>query len=533
MAGGKLSPRQKMIGMMYLVLTALLALNVSKEILDAFVTVNNGLENTGKSFDKDINALYAKFDEKKSIDPLRVMNNWKKAQEARKLSAEMHDYIVSLKKMIVRETEGFKHKEEDTARLEFIESKDNYDVPTDLLCGTAEDGSNGQAHELRKKLDEYKKKMMALLSPELQKSIHLSIETNDPTDGGEYRTWEMKTFYHSPLAADITILSKIEDDVKAAESDVVDALLRETESDIIPFDTVAARVIASTNYVMQGEQYQADIFLAAFNKTLAPQVLIGKYDPATGKMIGAYDSVDVKNGLGRYIVDAQREGIMTYEGVINMKTPKGVMMQYPFKSEYIVARPALTVSADKMNVMYAGLTNPISVSVPGVPNEKLKVTCNNGNLRPLGNGKFEVIRPAIGKCSINVVAEMDSGKTKSMGAMEFVVKPLPKPYARVSGVNNNRPSSAQLANSPGILVSYDPSFVFQATANIVSFTYYISVPGGIGSDSPPIQGARFDGAFANKVKSLRRGSKVYIENIVAVGADGVRVQLDPIALTIQ
>lgn len=532
MASGNISPRQKMIGMMYLVLTAILALNVSKDILDAFVTVNNGLENTGRSFDKDISALYAKFDEKKSIDPLRVVNNWKKAQEARRMAKDMNEQISSLKKLLIRETEGFSKKEEDTIHLQYVEKKDDYGIATNLLCGQSEDGSDGQAHDLKVKLEAFKKNMLALLSPEAQKSMHLSIEMEDPKDDPEYRTWEMKTFYHTPLAADVTILSKIQDDVKAAESDIVDALLRETESDIIPFDTVAARVIASTNYVMQGEQYQADIFLAAFNKTLAPQILIGKYNPATGKMEGTYDSVSVNNGLGRYTVDASKEGIMTYEGVINMKTPKGVIMRYPFKSEYIVARPALTVSADKMNVMYAGLTNPISVSVPGIPNEKVRVSCSNGQLVPLGNGKYNVIKPAAGKCIVSVVAELDSGQTRNMGNMEFRVKRLPKPLATVSGVNGSKATANQLNSSPGIIVKYDEGFDFDAKASIVSYTYEV-MSNSIASMPKPISGPLFNSAFKTATQNLKKGTVVFLDNIVAVGPDGQQVRLDPITIKIQ
>jgi gliding motility-associated protein GldM len=147
MAGGKLSPRQKMIGMMYLVLTALLALNVSKEILDAFVTINAGLEHTGSSFDKDLAGLYARFDEKKSVDPLRVTPNWEKAQQAKAMSKEINTYIDQLKKRLIRETEGFVNHEEDTARLMYINGKDNYDVPTDILIGQSEDGSSAECGE--------------------------------------------------------------------------------------------------------------------------------------------------------------------------------------------------------------------------------------------------------------------------------------------------------------------------------------------------------------------------------------------------
>lgn len=533
MAAGKLSPRQKMIGMMYLVLTALLALNVSKEILDAFVTVNNGLENTGKSFDKDITALYAKFDEKKSIDPLRMIDSWTKAQQAKKMSQEMNTFIDALKKRLLRESEGFKNKEEDTLQLEYLEGKENYDVPTNILCGNAEDGSNGSAHELRMKLDQYKKSMLALLSEENQKSLHLNIETPDPKDGGEYRTWEMKSFYHTPIAADITILSKIQDDVKAAESDVVDALLRETDSDVIPFDTVAARVIAQTNYVMQGEQYQADIFLAAFNKTLSPQILIGQYDTASGKMIGAFDSVHVANGLGKYSVDASREGIFTYEGVINMTTPKGVVRHYPFKSEYIVARPTLTVSADKMNVMYAGLENEISVSVPGVPNEKTHPSCNNGQLVPLGNGKYKVVNPQPGRpCNITVVADMQNGEKRNMGMIEFRVKPLPAPVTKMSGVTSSRPTKQQVCSSLGLIPSYGPDFLFKATPRIVS--YHIAVfKGGIFVCDDNVNGNQFTPKHQSIFNSLKRGDRVLITDVKAMGPDNVLIGSNDITLTIQ
>lgn len=533
MAAGNLSPRQKMIGMMYLVLTAMLALNVSKEILDAFVTVNNGLETTGQSFDKDIKQLYNKFDEKKSIDPLRVMNNWKKAQEARKLSSDLAIYLDQMKKQLLRETEGFKNHEEDTIHLAYVEGKERYDISTNLLCGQSEEGTDGQANVLRKKLAAYKSAMLGLLPPEEAKALHLSIDTPDPTDGGEFHTWEMKTFYHTPLAADITILSKIQDDIKAAEADVVDALLRQTDADVIPFDTVAARVISSSNYVMMGEKYEADIFLAAFNKTLKPQILLGKFDPATGKMVGAYDSVGVNNGMGKYFVDANREGIFEYEGVINMTTPKGKLMQFPFKSEYIVARPALTVSADKMNVFYAGLENPVSVSVPGVANAQTHVSCSNGILTSLGNGKYMVTKPKPGiPCKISVSCDMPNGEKRNMGETEFRVKYLPTPIAKIGGVEGSKIAANKLAVTPAITISYGDDFDFKANPRIVSYTWEVS-SNGFFSPQKPVSGALFNADMKKAFSGLKKGSHVIIDNIIAVGPDERQIKLPAISLTIQ
>lgn len=527
MASGKLSPRQKMIGMMYLVLTALLALNVSKEILEAFVTINAGLENTGTSFDQDLASLYARFDEKKSIDPLRVTANWEKAQEAKKMSKELNQYIDLLKKRLIRETEGYANHEEDTARLMYIEGKDNYDVSTDILIGDSEDGSAGESRVLKTKLDEYEKNLLALLPENTAKQLHLNIETEDPADGGETRTWEMRNFYHTPLAASVTILSKIEDDIKSAEADVVEELLKATDSDIIPFDTVAARVIAPTSYVLLGEEYNAEIFLAAFNRTLVPQVYIGDYDPATGKMIGGYDSLPVHDGLGQYNLKTDKEGIMTYEGVINMKTPKGTYMQFPFSSQYIVARPSATASADKMNVMYAGLENPITVSVPGVPNEKVRVSCDNGTLTPLGGGKYNVTKPVAGRpCHINISAETDSGSVRPMGVMEFRVKQLPAPMVYPSGATSPRTTASSLATSIGMVCTYGPDFNFNAKASVVSFSMDIIAPGGTAFlySKEGIQGNQIPADAKSILKNARKGTKVMFYSINSVGADNNRVK---------
>lgn len=531
MAGGKLSPRQKMIGMMYLVLTALLALNVSKEILDAFVTINAGLENTGSSFDKDIASLYARFDEKKSIDPLRVTPNWEKAQEAKRMSKELNQYIDQLKKRLIRETEGFVNHEEDTATLMHIDGKDNHDVPTDIMIGQSEDGSAGEARVLKTNLETYKKNMLALLPENIASQLHLNLETADPNDGGETRTWEMRNFYHSPVVASVTILSKIQDDIKSAEAVVVEELLKGTDADIIPFDTVAARVVAPSNYVLLGEDYNADIFLAAFNKTLVPSVYIGDYDPATGKMLGTYDSLPIDHGLGKYKLQTDKEGVMTYEGMITMKTPKGTYMQFPFQSQYIVARPSATVSATKMNVMYAGLDNPIAVSVPGVPSEKVRVTCSSGQLIPQPDGTYIVRNPVAGTLTVNVSAENDSGVARPMGKMDFRVKRLPKPYASASGATSSKIGANVLSASPGLLCVYR-DFDYDAKPKVTSFQYEIW-NGGIGSLSTVQTGNLFSSSVQSQFRGLRKGNRVIFTNIKAVGPDGVTQTLDDVTYIIQ
>ncbi len=522
MAGGKLSPRQKMIGMMYLVLTALLALNVSKEILDAFVTVNKGLETTAASFDRGIGQLYSEFDQKKSIDPLRMQPTWEKAQRVKALSKKLNERIDLLKKRLIRETEGYVNHEGDTIHLQYVNSKDNYDIPTNIMIGASEDGSKGEARNLKQELRHYQNDLLALLREDVRKDIHFSFDMEDPKDGGDLKTWELKTFYHTPLAASVTILSKIQDDVKSAEQDVLNALMRETESDMIPFDTVAARVISSSNYVLLGEEYEADIFLAAFNKTLNPEVQLSGSD--SGK-------ISVNAGMGKYKFKTAREGVFEYSGTIKMTTPKGKQLSYPFASSYIVARPTLTVSADKMNVMYTGLKNPISVSVPGVANENVTVTCSNGTLLKLGNGKYEVQSPQPGKSIVTVTATLPSGEKKSMGTMEFRVKRLPKPEVTISGVMGTRATAAQLGVSPGIVAVYPNTEFEDAKVRTTSFRIE-AYQNGVAVIATTINGNMFTAALQGQFRSLRKGTKVYITEIKTSGPDGLGTASD-ISITIQ
>ncbi|HTF04758.1 MAG TPA: GldM family protein, partial [Bacteroidia bacterium] len=263
------------------------------------------------------------------------------------------------------------------------------------------------------------------------------------------------------------------------------------------------------------------------------QVYIGEWDPKTGKMIGAYDSLKIHDGLGQYTVRTDKEGIMTYEGVINMKTPKGTYMQFPFQSQYIVARPSATASAEKMNVMYAGLENPIAVSVPGVPNEKVRVTCDNGVLTPLGGGRYNVTNPKAGICHINISAETDSGKVKPMGVQEFRVKNLPAPLVYPSGVTNPRPKASEIGNSLGLVCTYGPEFVFNARATVVSYELTVMASSGILYSNENIRGYQIPQAAKDVMKTARRGTKVMFTNIKSVGADGVQVKSPDCTYTIQ
>ncbi len=437
MAGANLSPRQKMIGMMYLVLTALLALNISKDILNAFILVNNGLENTVVNYGEKNTLLYAEFNAAKAIDPKKVTRFWEKAQKAKLFSNNITLYLDSLKIKLIKETEGINQAKADTLHLKYVENKDNYDIPTHLLIGQSEDGSAGLARILKNKLTVYKNNMLGLFTEKERKTLNLNLTTADIQTIDGVEKWEMGNFYHTPLAASITVLSKIQMDIKNAEFEVVNKLFQSVSKKDYKFDKIEAKIITNTNYVMLGEKYTADVFLAAFSTTQNPEILIGKYDSATNTLTNISDTVTVKNGLGNYIINTNKEGVFEYEGVIKIKSPTGEVQHYPFKSEYIVAKPSLVVSPDKMNIFYIGPKNPVSISVPGIASENIKATINGvGNkITKVTNGKYNVklVSNSPRNIHITVSAIMPNGSVKNMGSMPFIAKKLPQAFASVAG----------------------------------------------------------------------------------------------------
>lgn len=518
MASAKETPRQKMIGMMYLVLTALLALNVSKDILDAFVVVNKGLENTNLNFTDRNDNLYAQFDLAKKVDPVKVTPNWQKAQEIKKQSLELFSYIDKLQKKLISETDGIPEFVADTIKMANLSSKDNYDIPTNVLIGDSEDGSKGASRELKNKLDTYKVNLVKCILPKDQKNVTVDINTEAPSNAAN-ENWEMYNFYHRPLVASLTILSKLKNDVKNAESTVVDYLLKQVDKESLKFDSIAPAIIPQSNYVLLGEEYKADIFLAAFNKTKNPDIIIDN-SPA--------DLIKINYGVGKYNLKTSKEGVFTYSGTIKMKSGQNQELSFPFKSEYIVARPMLTVSADSMNAVYLGIENPISVSVPGIPNEKLSVTVTNADVKNNGNGSYILNVKQGPKVAVNVFATMENGEKRNMGTKYFRVKYIPKPVGKLGGVKGSGTIAKTTFATLKTLDVFYENFVFNAKCTVKSFTFSYTIGGGW--DEKRITTNSLT-TIQEIVKVLPKNTRVVFENIKAIGPDKREVNVD--AMTIK
>ncbi len=543
MAQGKLSPRQKMINMMYLVLTALLALNVTKEVINAFVTINESVTLSKENVIKKNQATYAAFEQAMSVDATKYKPVFDKANQVKKGADDIALYIENLKTDLVRAVDGLKEGEPTPALSDML-GKDNYDVPTNILVGDDQDGRGRKASELKKKLEDFKKQILQNV-PEaskanFEKTLQTLLKTSDPVkvEDGK-RTWEMANFYHNPVVAVVALLTKFQNDIRNAESQVIDDLLTSVDKNIVKLDKLNAKVISNSNVVTIGSDYQADVFLSATSSTLAPEVFIGAtYDSVKNEMRGGSDKpLPVEGGYAKYTDHPGGEGEKKWGGVIRVKKPDGTYDHYPFQHSYVAQKPNSVVSADKMNVLYIGVDNPISISVPGVSNDKVKSTIegSSGVLKQnpaAGGGHFIATVGTVGKAVIKVSAEI-GGKVMAMGSFEYRVKRVPDPVATIAN-NKSGPINKNLLMA-GTLIPTLENFDFELFFKITSFRMIL-----IGKGRDPMEfettGNQLTQQMRDALSKARAGDKVFFELVkarMATGADQSTRSLSPMAFTIQ
>jgi gliding motility-associated protein GldM len=367
--------------------------------------------------------------------------------------------------------------------------------------------------------------LIAKVDPKKGQSIINALTMNFNTDttfkisDSEVQNWQLANFYHIPLAAVITNLTKIQTDVRNAESDVVKYLFREVDASDFKFDTLAAKVIAPS-VVFFGDEYKAEIFVAAFSTTQNPTVMLGRVDTTRNVIVGGVDSSSVKvdKGVGIYSLRATAEGLKEYSGIIRVKAPSGQDLNYPFKAEYMVMKTGVVVSPTKMNVLYRGVKNPISVSVPGVAPENVLATLEGGKLSPdskLGKGNFIAEVAGGTSAKVKVSAKVD-GKTRPMGDFEFRVKEVPNPVGLIAGVKEGLISANRLAASPNVIPKME-NFDFELFFKTTKFDLVFQV--GTDLITKNVTGSSIPPDALEQIKRLKKGSRVFIENISAVMLD--------------
>lgn len=540
MAGGKLTPRQKMINMMYLVLTALLALNVSQEVLNAFHLVNEGLQTSNGSLGEKNTGIYKAFDKQMENDKAKAQQFFDKAQKAKKIGSDLFTLVESYKKEIIKQAGGIDPETDD------IEQRDNIDVATRMFVEEGAGVKRGK--ELQQKILDARKNLLDLVDEKDRANFKMSLDAKTPKKKGEEGAkWEYLTFSHVPATAAVTILSKFQNDVVSSEGAVIEYLIKKIGETDFKFTDLTAKIIAPTSYILTGQQYKADVFLAAFNSTQQPEIFLGSvggfkknpdgsYDPkdSNDPLPGGYSNnmLKAEGGFGKYTATGAGVGEKTYTGIIRVKNPTGGYKFYPFEGKYQTAPKAVVVSPTKMNVLYIGVDNPMEISVPGVAQGDVSATLEGaGTLKkdPANPASYIANVTAIGKCKINVSAKID-GKVQPMDGKEFRIKRIPDPVPMTSGkLRGGNVQAGTMKAQSGILALLE-NFDFDARFNVVSFQMVFSSKGEIFKAESPGPG------FTPQMQAFKDRAKpkdiLFIDEIKVVGPDKQPRKLGQIAFTI-
>ena len=508
MAGGKETPRQRMIGILYLVLLGLIALSIPDSLLDAFKNITDSLDKSRSNVTTSIENTYSAFENTKLKEqPERAKPIYTRAKQASQIINDLNTYIESLKKKLVDEGGGVDEKTGD------VSARDNLDISPRLMINQ----KNGDL--LKKKIEDTRTALLNLLDEKERANVDFSLNAVDPPRRGDVKkNWQEANFGEGiPLGATLTTLAKLQADAKNAENEVVKKVLGKVDQAVVNLDQFSAVAVAPSSYVLVGQPYTAEVFLTASDSKSSPDISVDG------------SRVPTESGRGKYTGSTGSEGVHTWIGTINVKQNDGSIKTYKTQPQtYTVARPSAVVSPDKMNVLYIGVPNPVSISAPGIPKDKLSVGITNGGSIKGSGGQYTAMVNTPGEAMISVSGELAPGKTSVLGATKFRVKRIPDPKAQFAGKSGGATSSANIKGQDMLFAKLE-NFDFDAKFNVTRFTLLIAKP-----RQDPIKisgtGGELSSAMHQALNTIIPGSTVVFMDIVAVGPDGTQRGLDPIVL---
>ena len=505
---GRESPRQKMINLMYLVLMALLALNVSSDVLNGFSLVDESLNRSTANSTKQNRALYNDMADFLNKNPEKVQEWFNKAQHVRKMSDSLYEYVNVLKYKIVKAADG------DEANVMDIRNKEDLEAANFVMLSPG----TGQGEKLFNSINYYRKSILTMVTDSSQRKIISSnlstaVPRRTTTIG---KKWQEYIFENTPTAAAVTLLTKLQNDIRYAEGEVLHTLVKNIDVRDIRVNQVNAYVIPNAQTIVRGGKFSAQIILAAVDSTQRPSVYVGN------TLLPAQ-----RNGFFETICN--HTGEFTLAGHLELNRGDGDILRRNFSQKYTVVDPSATVSATLMNVLYAGYDNPMSVSVPGVTNQnvQMRVTNGNGALRLVPGGY--TLRPSrTGLTELAVTANI-GGRNQLMGNFIYRVRQLPDPmpfieYDRATG-NPKRYrggtgfSKALLMGTDGIVAAIDDGLL-NIDFRVLSFeTVFFD---NMGNAVPEVSaGSKFSSRQRDVFRRLSRGKRFYVSRVRAVGPDGI------------
>ena len=514
----KLSPRQKMINLMYIVLTAMLALNVSSDVLDGFTQVHDGLNRSNANVGQRNQAIYSALEAFASQNPEKGQAWLDKASEVRRTTEALYEYVDSLKSAIVCEADG---KDGDP---ENIVSRDDLEAASVIMLSPG----NKRGETLRNRIDAYREFVSALMPDTAKRAnIQAALSTKPILLKGTLtpQKWEEAQFDQKPVVAAITLLTKLQNDILYSEGEALGSLYAQIDAGDVRVNEINAFVIPQSRIVMRGGTYQANIVLAAVDTTQRPQIYI--------------NDKPLESADGLYRLQTGSTGTFDYSGYLEVAHGDGTSTRHDFSSSYTVIEPMATVSATMMNVLYAGIDNPISISVPGIPMSGISASMTNGSLSR--SGDLWVAKPsAVGQDAVLTVTANIDGRSSTVASHSFRVRKLPDPTAYIPYTDQNgqpehykgsKPISKGILQKAASLEAAIDDGLLDTKFRVLNFqTVFFDAMGNALPENS--DGANFSQRQRQQIPRLGRGKRFYISGIKAQGPDGTVRELSPMEVII-
>lgn len=497
------SPRQKMINLMYIVLLAMLALNVSTEVLHGFAVVQESLDRTTGNASKANEEIYGSFKDQMASNPEKVRQWFERATEVKDMSDSLYNFAEALKVAIVKEADG------PDGDIHNIDNTDNIDAAGTVMLAPF----TGKGKKLYNAINSYRNRILAYVTDPRQRAIiESNLSTKVPRGKNNLgKNWQEYMFEDMPVAAAVTLLSKLQNDVRYAEGEVLHTLVSNIDLKDIRVNKLQAFVVPEKTTLYPGERFMANIVMAAVDTTQQPEIYVNGSRVATRN--------------GQYSFTAGGVGEHQFGGYILMRNARGDVLRRNFLQKYnVIPVPGgATVAAELMNVLYAGYNNPISVSVPGVPQNGVTLSMTGGRLIAKGAGHYVAVPSAVGQDVTFRVSARDGKMMRSFPPFVFKVRKLPDPTAYIAlgsdRYKGGNLSKAGLMGADHLNAAIDDGILdIQFRVTGFSAVFYDNMGNAVQMAS---QGASFTDRMREQFRHLARGRRFYITEIHAVGPDGI------------
>jgi gliding motility-associated protein GldM len=490
MAGGKLTPRQKMINLMYLVFIAMLAMNVSKEVITGFGLMNEKFETSNETSKLANEQLLSALDAKAGEAKGEFLVAAGIAHNVKTITDNFFNYIASLKSQAAA---GFEIDPE-TGNLPY-EDMDKGDNIDDWFTG---EGYSAKGNEVVAAINKYKADMKSVLGTdvkyasivkEVESKFDLSDVKNKEGLSDKYLSYHFKGF---PAIASVAKLSTWQNDINKAESDVYSSALGKAAVAAASYSNYKAIVVLDKNAYFQGEQVTGKVVLGRYDENTVPISVTGaKLDPATGQ--------------AKIAITAGGVGEQNFGGQFTF-VEDGKTIPLKFEGKYVVVpRPnAATISADKMNVVYRGVVNPMSISFAGISDND--VSASAPGLTKVGNGKYNMSPGGGTEVVISVSGKMSDGKVATDKKV-YRIKGIPGPTGTIrgeTGVVKGPKSNLEIATIGAKLEDFD----FEVGLNVVGFNLKVT-----GQGTVVVQGDKLNAQCKAVLSKAGRGDQVTISEI--------------------